>query len=157
MDDLEDLEEQHPAERRIEQKHNDQAQRELAVVDAVPGLTKDQRVAVLAVAGKDGDFTAAAKTLGFLPEPVVEQTGPSPEELAADTVALGNTAAAAAGATGAAIPITGVSAIQDVYQRAQQISNPAELAKLQPELMSAIAGAGLSRGSIEHNGQFEPL
>lgn len=158
-DDLE-LEDQHPAERRIEQKQNDSAQRELAVVDAVPGLSKEQRVAVLAVAGKDGDFQAAAKTLGFVQEPEPEAevpAGPTAEELKADGVALGNMAAAAAGGLGAPAVLGGADAIKSVYARAQEISNPAELLKLKPELMTAIAGAGLQFGSAEAIGGFEPL
>lgn len=163
-DDLEpeDLETPDPepqgAARRVQQKQDTAAQRELAVYKAGLGdLNDDQRQALLAVAKDDLSpdvLKAKATALGFVKEP--EPPAPS-EQDRADGAALGNAAAAAAGANAAAPPTVGAEAIKAVYDRAQRIANPAELAKLQPELMAAIAGAGLNTGSIEHNGTFEPI
>lgn len=163
----EDLEtpepEQHPAERRIENRENDKAQRELAVVDAVPGLNKAQRTAVLANVGKDAtveEMQSMARELGFAQnlETKDEPTGETPDEPSAEQKAemamFGNMQAAAAGAFTPAPQPTGADKILSVYERAQRIANPAELVKLRPELEQAITAAGLQFGEIDHDGQF---
>lgn len=154
--------EQHPAERRIENRAGQQAIRELAVVDAGLGdLSKEQRVAVLAVAGSDlspENLKAAHQTL-WKKDAVEEtpaETGPTAEELASDGAAL-----ARMGQTSAMTPgqVPAPDGLGSLVSRMATLP-PAAFSPggpLYQEVMRAIPEAGLEFGLIEHGGGFSPL
>lgn len=155
----------HPAEQRIADRDARNAAEEvsakaqLAVVDAGLNLDTEKRKALLAVVGDDlsaDNLRAKAEQFGWYAPPSETPGGPSAEQLANDAAALRRTDQAAADSPPPPPPL---APIQSVMAKAQNVSNPAELAKLYGEAMQAInATPGLQFGSVEvTDGTFSPL
>lgn len=152
-DDNDDLNEPHPAEKRIEAK----AQRKLAVFEAgLTDLNDEQRTALLAVAKDDlskDTLLEKAKSLGFYKEPEAEPAEPTVDE----TVATEERIAAAA--VGSAPPAPPTAPLESVRDRVQNLPSSQVYvgSPLYQEALAAIKQSGLTMGQVEHDGQFVPL
>lgn len=153
MDENDDIEtpEEHPAEKRIRDRETRELRAENAILKAGLTLNDDQRSALLAVVKDDlspETVKAKAETLGFVPAVEVEPSA----EVAHVAATEERIATAALGSVPPAPPVAPLISLHERVATAPV----SQLEALRQEAMQAIAQAGLSFGTLEHDGAFQP-